>query len=57
MTRYNELLKKAVASIENTFRKRAASSLLSNRSGLLMDFRKQVDATTEFDLISWLAIR
>ena len=57
MTRYNELLKNAVASIENTFRKRAAASLLSNRSGLLMDFRKQVDDTTEFDLITWLAVR
>jgi len=31
MSRYTELLKKAVASIENTFRKRAVNNLMGGR--------------------------
>jgi len=57
MTRYSELLRKAVASIESTFRKRAVTNLLSSRGGLLNDSRKQVDSATDFDLITWLVIR
>jgi SNF2 family DNA or RNA helicase len=56
MTRYSELLRKAVTSIESTFRKRAVTNLLSSRSGLLSDSRKQIDSTTDFDLITWLVI-
>ncbi|HEY6345716.1 MAG TPA: helicase-related protein [Bryobacteraceae bacterium] len=57
MTRYSGLLRKAVASIESTFRKRAASNLLSSRSGLLTESSRQVTSTTDFDLITWLVIR
>jgi SNF2 family DNA or RNA helicase len=57
MSRYTGLLKKAVASIESTFRKRAVGNLLASRGGLLAEARKQVSAETEFDLISWLVIR
>ena len=57
MSRYTELLGKAVASIENTFRKRAVRNLMSGRGGLLTDVRKQVDGSTDFDLITWLVIR
>jgi superfamily II DNA/RNA helicase len=57
MSRYTELLGKAVASIENTFRKRAVGNLMSGRGGLLTDVRKQVDGSTDFDLITWLVIR
>jgi hypothetical protein len=57
MARYTALLKKAVASIESTFRKRAVASLLSSRGGLLADAGKQISSTTDFDLITWLVIR
>jgi hypothetical protein len=57
MSRYTGLLKRAVASIESTFRKRAVNNLLSSRSGLLSDSAKQVSTTTDFDLITWLVIR
>ena len=57
MSRYTELLKKAVASIENTFRKRAVNNLMAGRGGLLAEARKQVDGATEFDLITWLVVR
>ena len=56
MSRYTGLLKKALASIESTFRKRSVNNLMSGRGGLLTDQRKQVDVTTEFDLITWLVI-
>ena len=57
MTRYTGLLKKAVAAIESTFRKRTVNNLLSSRSGLLTDSRKQISSATGFDLITWLVIR
>ena len=57
MSRYTVLLKKAVAAIETTFRKRTVSNLLASRSGLLADATKQVSSTTDFDLITWLVIR
>jgi SNF2 family DNA or RNA helicase len=57
MSRYSELLRKALDSIANTFRKRVVSSLLSSRSGLLADTGKQVTETTDFDLITWLVIK
>ncbi|MDZ4819817.1 MAG: helicase-related protein [Planctomycetota bacterium] len=56
MTRYSELLAKATASIESTFRRRAVTNLLSGRSGLLSDTSKQARSTSEFDLITWLVI-
>jgi hypothetical protein len=57
MGRYTGLLKKGVAAIETTFRKRTVNNLLSSRSGLLADTGKQVSSTTDFDLITWLVIR
>ncbi|MBN2499312.1 MAG: DEAD/DEAH box helicase family protein [Anaerolineales bacterium] len=57
MRTYNDLLKKAVTAIEGTFKKRLVSSLLSGRSGLLLDKSKQVSDKTEFELITWLLIR
>ena len=57
MSRYSDLLAKAVDSIANTFRKRAVGNLLASRSGLLTEADKQVTSTTDFDLITWLVIR
>lgn len=54
---YNELLKKSVVSIENTFRKRTIGNLLSSRDGVLAEQKKQVSSVTNFDLITWLVIK
>ena len=56
MTFYDELLKKAVSSIEASFRKRSLGSLTSGREGLLLPQSKQVTEKTEFELITWLVI-
>lgn len=57
MSRYDELLRKALASIEHTFQKRAAAGLLSSRNAVL----PTADATPtavgdDFDLVTWLVI-
>lgn len=56
MTAYGNLLKSALTSIVRTFRRRAVSKLLEGRSGTLMPQGQQVTDTTEFELITWLAI-
>ena len=58
MSRYNELLDRAVNSIERTFKKRAASQLVNaGRGGVLVDKSKQAGKTTDFELITWLVIK
>jgi SNF2 family DNA or RNA helicase len=57
MSHYGELLQKALASVERTFQRRAASSLLTSRDAKL----PTADATPtssgdEFDLVTWLVI-
>lgn len=57
MSHYDELLKKALASIENTFQKRATSSLLSSRSAVLPTAEQTPEADgDDFDLITWLVV-
>jgi hypothetical protein len=57
MSHYDGLSRKALASIERTFQRRAATSLLSNRSAVLP---KASEAPTskgeDFDLVTWLVI-
>ncbi len=57
MTRYNDLLAKAINSIESTFRKRVAGKLMEGRGGMLPTRDEQVSEQTEFELITWLVIR
>jgi hypothetical protein len=57
MTAYNDLLKKAVASIEAAFRKRNLGNLLAVRDGVLLPQSKQVNDKTDFELITWLIIQ
>ena len=57
MARYSGLLDKAVADITRRFQKRSLQGLLSGRGGKLIDNGKQVKATTDFDLITWLVIQ
>jgi SNF2 family DNA or RNA helicase len=57
MTHYDGLLRKALASIEHTFQRRAAASLLSSRSALLPTAAEAPTSMgNEFDLVTWLVI-
>lgn len=57
MSHYDDLLRKTLASIEHTFQRRAAASLLSGRGALLP---RAAEAPTsngvDFDLVTWLII-
>ena len=57
MTRYNDLLQKAVNSLTRTYRKRAVSNLVAGRGGTLVKPEKQVRNVTDFELITWLVIQ
>jgi len=57
MTRYGELLNKAVTAIAGQFSKRNAGNLFAGRGGKLADTGKQVKSTDDFDLITWLVIK
>lgn len=51
------LLRKALASIEHTFQKRAAASLLASRSALLPTAAEvPTSSGDDFDLVTWLVI-
>ena len=57
MAQYDELLRKALASIEQTFQKRAAASLVSSRSAVLPSMAETPTSDgTDFDLVTWLVI-
>lgn len=57
MDKYDELLRRAVVSIEKTFQRRAARSLLDSRDGILPSADETPDADKEdFELITWLVI-
>lgn len=57
MAQYDSLLKRALASIEHTFQRRASASLLSSRSGVLPTASESPSASgEEFDLVTWLVI-
>lgn len=57
MSHYDGLLHKVLASIEQTFQRRAAASLLSNRGALLPTALEVPTSRGEdFDLVTWLVI-
>jgi SNF2 family DNA or RNA helicase len=58
MSRYDGLLKKALASIEHTFQRRAAASLISSRGAVLPAASESPSSDgDEFDLVTWLVIQ
>jgi hypothetical protein len=57
MNHYSELLRKALDSISQTFKKRALTGLLSGRGGVLTDMSKHVSTTADFELVTWLSIK
>lgn len=57
MSRYDCLLQKALASIEYTFQKRAASTLLSSRSAVLPAAGEIPKSdSNDFELVTWLVV-
>ena len=57
MDRYTALLDKAVVAIVAQFGKKSIGNLFAGRSGKLTDAAKQVKASTDFELITWLVIK
>lgn len=57
MSHYDALLKKVIESIAVTFRKRVASTLLTNRNAVIPDRQDQADEATGFELVTWLVIQ
>lgn len=57
MSHYDGLIKKALASIEHTFQKRAATSLLASRSAVLpIATEVPTSRGDDFELVTWLVI-
>lgn len=57
MSHYDTLIHKALASIEHTFRRRAAAALLSGRGGILPTAAETPNRNQgEFELVTWLVI-
>ena len=57
MRHYDGLIQKVLASIQRTFRRRAATALLSGRGGILPTSAETPDHDSgEFELVTWLVI-
>jgi len=57
MSHYDALIKKALASIQHTFQRRATVALLSGRGGMLPTVAETPNAnSSDFELITWLVI-
>ncbi|MFC2076710.1 helicase-related protein [candidate division KSB1 bacterium] len=57
MSHYDGLIRKALASIEHTFQKRAATALLSSREAVLPSAAETPTSNGgDFDLVTWLVI-
>ncbi len=57
MSHYEGLLSKALASIEDTFQRRAVTSLLSSRAAVLPNTSESPTSKgDDFDLVTWLVI-
>lgn len=57
MEKYNDLLKKAVAAITTTFKKRMAAKLQSGRDAKLLPENQQPNYENDFELVTWLVIK
>jgi len=57
MSRYGDLLDKAVTAIAAQFERKNAGNLFSGRGGKLTDAGKQVKSSGDFELITWLVIK
>lgn len=56
MSRYSNLLQKAVAEITRIFKKRSLQKLTTDRGALLAPLAQQINETQDFELVTWLII-
>lgn len=56
MQHYTKLLERAVDAIAATFQRRMASTLQSSRSAVLPALAEQVQASSDFELVTWLVV-
>ena len=57
MSKYSELLAKAVTSVVRTFQKRTAAGLQTGRDFVIPDKKDQAKDASDFELITWLVIK
>jgi len=57
MSKYDNLLEKAIESIASTFRKRVAAGLQGGRGFVIPDKNLQAEVSQDFELITWLVIK
>jgi hypothetical protein len=57
MQHYSGLLDRAVAAIAATFQRRMATTLQGSRSAVLPALAEQVQASSDFELVTWLVIK
>ncbi len=57
MSRYSNLLQKAVAEITRIFKKRSLQKLTTDRGALLAPLAQQINETQDFELVTWLIIK
>lgn len=57
MSKYSELLKKAVNEITSVYKKRSSAKLTSDRNAVIAPREKQVNKMSDFELITWLIIK
>lgn len=57
MQKYSDLLKKAVAAITASYKKRSSAKLTMDRNAVIAPVEKQVSNLSDFELITWLVIK
>lgn len=57
MSKYSDLLNRAVTAISAKFERKNAGNLFAGRGGKLTDAGKQVKSADDFELITWLVIK
>ncbi len=57
MEEYENLLKKAILTISNTFKKKNLGMLTDSREAKIVSKEKQIDNENKFELITWLVIK
>lgn len=57
MSKYNELLEKAVHAIIKQFERKNVANLFSGRGAKLIDTKNSLESMTDFELITWLVIK
>ena len=57
MSRYGDLLDRAVAAIAGQFARKNAANLFAGRAGKLASESAVIKGATDFDLVTWLVIK